>query len=70
MKPTKILFIRGFNTNCVPERHYAYFDVVYNKKNTFSFFYYSNMEDISSVVVNQGSPTTPPFPYHDTIMRT
>ena len=49
MKPAKILFIRGFSTYDVVEKHYAFFDVVYNKRNDFSFFYYSNMEDIRSV---------------------
>lgn len=48
-----ILFIRGFNTNTsqFPDKHYAYFDVLYNssKKNEFTFFHYSNSEDIRSV---------------------
>ena len=54
-KPRKILFIRGFNTDQVPEKHYAFFDVVYNqykkkrKKKSFAFFRYSNVEDIRSV---------------------
>ena len=48
----RILFIRGFNTNTsqFPDKHYAYFDVLYNSnKNKFTFFHYSNSEDIRSV---------------------